>query len=227
MISRSTAGIEHPHLAPVGRLVERRGQRIGRRRADPAQRHHVASDFYAEFVEQPAGEGAGGHPGRRLPGAGALEDVPRVQPVVLEHAHQVGVARAAAGSPGGGGSRLPPSGDMTSSQLLQSRFGMSIATGLPRVSPARMPGEPLHPVALDLHPRAAAVALHPPREVAVDPVGRNGQSRGKPLDDGDEGLAVGLSCRGEPQSHPGVSPSSASKRARRAAGLAANACPVL
>ena len=93
------AGIEHPHLAPVGRLIERRGQRIAARSRGSAQRHHVASYFYAEFVEQPAGERTGGHPGRRLPGAGALEDVARVEPVVLEDAHQVGVARPRPGHP--------------------------------------------------------------------------------------------------------------------------------
>ena len=90
---------------------------------------------------------------------------------------------------------------MTSSQLAQSRLAISIATGEPSVSPARTPDEPLDAVALDLHARAAAVALHPAREIAVHRLGRDGQSGGQALDDGDEGLAVGFTGGGEAQVH--------------------------
>ena len=57
----------------------------------------MAPDLDAELVEQPPGERAGRHPGGGLPGAGPLEDVAGVDPIVLEHAGEVGVARAGGG----------------------------------------------------------------------------------------------------------------------------------
>ena len=62
-------------------------------------------------------------------------------------------------------------------------------------------GEPLDVVALDLHPGAAAVALHPAGEVAVDPLGGDRQAGGEALDDGDERLAVRFARGGEAQVH--------------------------
>ena len=76
-----------------------------------------------------------------------------------------------------------------------------MATGEPRVSPARTPAQPLDVVALDLHAGAAAVALHPADEVAIDPLGADRQPGGQPLDQGHERLAVGFAGGGEPQVH--------------------------
>ena len=93
---------------------------------------------------------------------------------------------------------------MTSSQLAQSRLWISIAIGEPSVSPARTPDEPLDPVLLDLHPRAAAVALHPAAEVVVDDGGGDRQPGGHALDDDDERLAVRLAGGGEAKVHGGI-----------------------
>ena len=65
-------------------------------------------------------------------------------------------------------------------------------------------GEPLDVVALDLHPRAAAVALHPAGEVAIDPLGGDRQPGGQALDEGDERLAVRFAGGGETQVHGGA-----------------------
>ena len=65
-----------------------------------------------------------------------------------------------------------------------------MATGEPSVSPARTPDSHSTRSLLDLHARAAAVALHPAEEIPVHPLGADGQSGGEPLDQGHEGLAV-------------------------------------
>ena len=91
--------VEHPDLGAVGGVVERHGQLGGPGTGDAAERDDVAADLDAELVEQPLGQGAGGDPRGGLPGAGALQDVAGVEPVVLEHAGQVGVARPGAGDP--------------------------------------------------------------------------------------------------------------------------------
>ena len=90
-------GVEHPDLGAVGGLVERDGELGGRGGEHAAERDDVAADLDAELVEQPLGERAGRHPGGGLAGAGPLQDVAGVDPVVLEHADQVGVARAGVG----------------------------------------------------------------------------------------------------------------------------------
>ena len=126
-------------------------------------------------------------------------------PIVLEHTGEVGMT----------GSRTsdPPAADLagdsascaiTSSQFAQSRLGISMATGEPSVSPARTPAEPLDVIALDLHPGAAAVPLHPAIEVAIDPLSRYGEARRQPLDQGDEPLPVGFPGGGETQVHGGL-----------------------
>ena len=84
---------------------------------------------------------------------------------------------------------------MTSSQLPQSRLGISIATGTAQRLAGADAGEPLDVVALDLHPRAAAVALHPADELAVHPVGADRQPGGEPLDQGHEAPCRGIRRR--------------------------------
>ena len=90
-------GIEHADLGAVGGLVEGDGQ-LGRRGgANAAERDDVAPDLDPELVEQPLGERAGRHAGGGLAGAGALQDVAGVDPVVLEHARPGRRGRAGGG----------------------------------------------------------------------------------------------------------------------------------
>ena len=146
------------------------GSGSGTGRADAAQRHHVAADLDAELLEQPPRQRPGRHPGRRLPGAGPLQDVARVEPVVLEHTRQVGVARPGPRHPAAaqlaprplGRHDVFPVGPVAVRDQHRHR-------GSPASRPARTPGQPLDPVALDLHPRAAAVALHPARAARGPP----------------------------------------------------------
>ena len=59
----------------------------------------MTPDLDPELVEQPSGQGSGRDPGGGLPGAGPLEHVPGIQPVVLEHPGEVGVTRTGPGHP--------------------------------------------------------------------------------------------------------------------------------
>ena len=159
---RLDGGVEHPDLRAVGGLVERHGQLGGRRGDHPAERDDVAPDLHAELVEQPPGQRAGRHPRGGLAGAGALEDVARVHPIVLEHADEVGVAGARAGDPAAAelarrlglvGHHVFPVGPVAVGDQHGHRRAERLA--------GPDAGEPLDVVALDLHPGAAAVALHP------------------------------------------------------------------
>ena len=194
--------VQDPDLRAIGRIVERDGE-VGRPGSDhPAEGHDMAPDLDAELVEQPLGEGARGDPRRGLAGAGALQDVAGVEPVVLEHAGEVGVA----------GTR---SADAAAAQL--ARLGRLVRHHVFPVGPVavgdqhrhrraeRLAGadarEPLDGIALDLHARAPAVALHPAGEVPVHRTGVHRKSGGKAFDDGDEGLPVRLAGGGEAEVH--------------------------
>ena len=195
-------GVEHPDLGAVGRLVEGHGQ-LGRRGgAHAAQAHHVAADLDPELVEQPPGQGAGGHPRRGLPGAGALQDVAGVEAIVLEHAGQVGVP--------GTGTRHPAPAQLARLVGLVAHDVLPVGPvavvdqhgdGRAQRLAGAHPGEPFDPVALDLHPGAPAVAHHPAGQVAVHPLRGDGQTGGEPFHDGDVALAVGLAGGGEAEMH--------------------------
>ena len=77
-------------------------------------------------------------------------------------------------------------------QLGKSRLGISSVSGLPIVQAVAQAALHLHPVALDLHAPAAAVAELAAREVGVDVVGREREPGRKPLDHREERRAVGL-----------------------------------
>ena len=65
-------------------------------------------DLDAELLQEASGEGAGGDTGGALPGAGALQDVARILPVVLGGAGGVRVAGPQALTPfWGHNQRLP------------------------------------------------------------------------------------------------------------------------
>ena len=98
-ISASTAGSSTRTSERSAASLRGTGSSAGAATRTPPRRDDVAPDLDPELVEQPPGQGAGGHPRRGLPGAGPLEDVARVEPIVLEHAGEVGVARAGTGDP--------------------------------------------------------------------------------------------------------------------------------
>ena len=162
----------------------------------------MASDLDPELVEQPAGQSAGGHPRRGLPGAGTLEDVARIEAIVLEHTREVGVP--------GTGTRHPAPAQL-------ARLGGLVAHDVLPVGPVAVvdqhgdgraqrlagahPGEPFDPVALDLHPGAPAVAHHAAGQVAVHPLGRDGETGREPFHDGNVPFPVGLAGGGEAEVH--------------------------
>ena len=131
----------------------------------------MAADLDPELVQQPPREGAGGHPGGGLPGAGALEDVAGVHPIVLEHSHEVGVTGPRAGDTPA--AQLPRPGLVRHDVLPVAPVAVGDEHGHRGAERLAGPhaGEPLDVIALDLHPRPAAVALHPAVEVAIHPLG--------------------------------------------------------
>jgi len=152
-------------------VVERRRQRFRRFGTDAAERDDVAPTS-TRIPRGAGGQGAGRDPGGGFPGAGPLQDVPGVQPVVLEHPDQVAwpgrgrVTRRTAPSPvPSAPSRLP---------IGPVRFQMIMATGNPG-SRGSDPGQPLDGIGLDLHAGAAPVALHPAAELVVDGFGGDRQ----------------------------------------------------
>ncbi len=104
-ISASTEGSSTRTSERSAASLRGTGSSAGRAAMTPPKRDDVAPDLDAELVEQPLGQRAGRDPGRGLPRAGALQDVAGVEPVVLEDAGQVGVARDGGGRPGGGAAR--------------------------------------------------------------------------------------------------------------------------
>jgi hypothetical protein len=193
--------VDHPDWRLVGHLVEREGKLGGRIAGQAAQRDNMAPDLDPEFLEQPAGEGAGGDSRSSLPGTGSLQDIPGIVPIILEDAYQVGMTGARAGdlSPAGLTVALRrhhvfPVGPVTVADLHRD--------GRPHGLPAPYSGQPLDLVRLDLHPRAAAVALHPALELMIDVLGSHWQAGGNPLHDDGKGLAVGFTRRDKSKSHP-------------------------
>jgi len=157
--------------------------------------------LHPELREQLPGQRASRHPRRGFPGAGPLQDVPGVEPVILEHPDQIGVPR-------------PGPGDAAAAEVSRGSFGRHHVFPIGPVQvpdhhrhrrpdrfPRADPSQPFDPVLLDLHPGAAAVPLHAPGELPVDCLGRYRQTRGKTLDDDDEGLPMRFSGGCKAQSH--------------------------
>src|SRR2546425_10935989 len=61
-------------------------------RHDTAELGYVRPDFDVELAQQHLAHRPAGHARHGFPGAGALQDVARVEPIVLERAGEVGVA---------------------------------------------------------------------------------------------------------------------------------------
>src|SRR5438445_3663242 len=195
-------GIGAAHLRGFGAPAQLLpGQIEVRGDVDAADLGDVAESRDAELVEQPPRHSRHGHPGGRLAGAGALEDVADVAVAVLHGAGEVGVARP------------------RSSDLLLGDAGLGRADrhrGLPGLAVAVRDlerdgtaerGSPPHAredvdlVALDLHAAAAPVAALSARQVLVDVAHGQRQARRHAVDDGHEGLTVGL-ARGKEPKHP-------------------------
>src|SRR5712692_2577782 len=129
----------------------------------PAQFDHMRPDLDAELLQEHLAHRAAGHPRYRFPGARALEDVPRVLPVVLEGAREIRVAGPrtrhlaaplAARGVRFGGHDVPPVLPIAVPHEHRARGAEGLAGAHAR--------EPLDLIGFDLHAGAAAVAAHPP-----------------------------------------------------------------
>ena len=156
----------------------------------------VGADVDAEFGEQHLGECSAGDAGGGLAGTGALEDVTGVREIVLEGAGEVGVA----GARGSDGLVLLGVAGLDGEDLLPvlpvvvgEGHGDGCADGL-AVADA---GEDVGAVLLDAHAAAAAVALLPAPEFAVEERLVDGDAGGKSADEGDECFSVGFTGGGK------------------------------
>ncbi len=159
----------------------------------------MALDARPELGQQALGDRPGGHPGRRLPGAGALQDVPGIGPVVLQHAHQVRVARTGeVHAPqrlvvrlrsGLDGHRHPPVLEVP----IPEPHGQGGAERLAQPHAA----QDLARVLLDRHPAAPAMSPLPARQLGGDLLGKKREPGGHALDDHEPALAVRLPGGGE------------------------------
>ena len=160
------------------------------------------------LLEEVAGHPAERDPGRGLAGGGALEDRPGLVEAVLLHADQVGVAGPGPGQRGVAGQRvelggvdrvgrhhLLPLGPLGVADLDRDRAALGLA-----VADA---ADDRDLVLLELHPGAAAVAEPAAGQGVGDVGGGHPDMGGQPLEDRDQGRAVGL-ARGQPTQH-GVS----------------------
>jgi hypothetical protein len=152
----------------------------------------VAADFHAKLMQKALGQRTSGNPGCCFPSAGALEYVPPIEPIVLQQPRQIGVA--------GAGPRHAAAAELAGRVRALVRHDVFPVGPVPvgnqhghggaeRLTGTH-PGEPLDLVALDLHARPAAIALHSPGELTVHPFRRNRDASRQALDDGDEGLAM-------------------------------------
>ena len=171
--------------------------------ADAAELDHVGDDPGADRLLQEVGrDPAQRDPRRRLAGRGALEDRAGLVEGVLLHARQVGVAGPGPGQgrvarrplelgrvDRVGGHDLLPLGPLGVADLDRDRAALGLA--VPDAADER------DLVLLELHPGAAAVAEPAPRQRVADVVGGHPHVGGQPLEDRDEGRAVGLT-RGQP-----------------------------
>jgi len=154
---------------------------------------------HAELVKKPLGECASSNPGGGLPGAGSLENVPPIEPIVLQQARQIGVAGAGPGNPAAAelpwrvralvGHDVFPVGPVP----IRNQHGHR----RPQRLTGTHTGEPFDVVTLDLHTRPTAIALHPPGELVVHPFRRDWEAGRQTLDDGYEGLAMRFACSGD------------------------------
>ena len=163
-----------------------------------------ARDGDADRRQQRLGNRAGGDVRRRVARTRALERVANVVVAVLEHACEIGVARARQGH----GLRALP---------------VRVTLGLPRAHPPRPvlvvevadderqrrserqclaeTGEHLDGVGLELLARAAAVAELAPPQVGVDRGAVEPEARGQAGEHGHERGSVRLSCGDEAECH--------------------------
>ena len=129
-------------------------------------------------LEEQLRQRADGHPERRLPGAGAFEDLADAG-LVIDRAGQVDMAAARGG-------RL---GEALELGVLVDEAERDRGAGGPAVVGPRIDDDP---VGLERLPLAAPVPPLPPLQLAVDEAGFQGDARGEALDDRRQRRAVGL-----------------------------------
>ncbi len=178
--------LEVPRPGPPPRLGQRR-----------PHLDHVANDLHAQFAEQQLAHRAGGHPGRRLPGAGPLQHVTRLGQGVLLHPGQVGVAGAGLGEGLGRLARgrrhlLGPLGPLGVGYLDGHRRAQG--TAVPH------PAQQGELVGLEAHAGPAAVPEAPAGQLVGDVPGLDRQPGRKALHDDHQALAVRL-AGGEKTKH--------------------------
>src|SRR5690606_1482112 len=91
--ARLRFGVQRTQRRCIGGSVEILRQFVRHSRVYPAKVHQVAADAHAKLGEQHPADGAGCHTRCRFAGRRALENVASVLTVVLEHPHQVCMAR--------------------------------------------------------------------------------------------------------------------------------------
>ncbi len=170
-LALAVEGAQRRAVVDLEHLLPARRRRVG---ADRSQRADAAADLDPELGQQHLGEGAGGDPGGALPRRGALEHVAQVAAQVLEAAGEVGVARPGRAHPPELGlgrvdlervhHRLPV-GEVAVLDPQRDRRAQGLA--------AAHAAADLDLVGLDLHPPAAAVAVHAalhvaPQQVEID-----------------------------------------------------------
>src|SRR5438132_107938 len=167
--------------------------------ADPSDLGDMAQDRDPELVEHPLRHARDRHARGRLARARALEDVPDVVVAVLHGAGEVGVARPWSRDLLLRGARLGRADGHRGLPVLPVAVGdLERDRAAERRAPANA-GEDADLVALDLHAPATAVAALASREVRVDLALGERQAGRDAVDDGDQGLTVGLAGGEEPE----------------------------
>ncbi len=169
---------------------------VGGRSGDGPNGDYMAPDADPELRQHRLGNRTARDPGCGLPGAGTLQDVPRVAAVVLEDAHEVRVSGPRKIVwPQSLGVGLGPRRDGAHRRrpvlpiAIPNEHGDRRAQGLAQPHARDHVGA----VGLDLHATAAAVATLSAAQLGVDvTLHVQRQPRRHPFEEGDQPAAVGL-----------------------------------
>ena len=197
--ARLGLGVEAPHRRGVDVARGRRGPGAVRRR-----RRARARGPRRGSAPTPRAAPGGPWPGCRPPPGPPSRGPRPVRGRRGRRRSRISASRPDRRGPGGAWSgpwrASPGSGDISSSHLGHSVLAISMATGEPRVRPWRIAGRPA--VISSASNRMRGPRPKPRRRRASSPAISSaviGRPAGKPFDDHDEGLAVGLSGGQEPE----------------------------